>query len=368
MKIDCSKSQLKKVGEKLRHGAMLLPEEEVWLATFRIGHRSIIEAFRNHHKQILGKSRWQDRRILFASRLKKRQTLIDKLSARQQKMDLTRMHDIAGCRLIFQNLSDLWLYRDSFSARLKKQSHFSLLSDESQYNYIQHPRVTGYRSIHDVYQEVCADSIKAKIEVQYRTAVQHSWATALEIWDQSHFKGAKFGLEDANIQKLFALYSELLWRIYDFNDSNNIKRNVLDISDAKLYREITEMEHEFGVLKFLANIPRAQVKMSVTTDEVLLRRIASQDDALDNSYRLEAKQISWDFIQGELFDNEIYGQEDLVFVQTDPKILKQTYNNYFDDPRKFVKRVRMAMKRLYEGKSFFSPRSPLDTIFVSNIS
>lgn len=365
MKIDCSKHQLKKIGEKLRHGNPLSQEDEKALADFRVGHRNIIEAFRNQHNTLLKKSPWNRRSILFASRLKKRQTIRHKLSSRHQQMDLSRMHDIAGCRLIFLTLNNLVEYRTKFLEKSKKNNHYVRLYDDNRYDYIAHPRDTGYRSIHDVYEEVTDDSIKAKIEVQYRTLAQHSWATALEIWDQSHAKGAKFGLEDPEIQGLFRLYSELLWRFTDW-DGTPGTREKNNLTDEELYNAISANERRLHVLDELSKVKGVQMQMSFKSDKVLLQRNVSKSSPLQDNVMLEARQLSWDQVASVLFENELNDANDWVFVQTNPKILRRAYNNYFDDTKGFVKRIRAAMQKLYEKegkKRFVLFRRPLDSVF-----
>lgn len=156
-------------------------------------------------------------------------------------MDLTGMNDIAGCRLIFNSIEELFSYRNDFNNKRKNDKRFYRCNDENKYDFITSPRDTGYRGIHDIYKEIsCDNNIQAKIEIQYRTLAQHSWATALEIWDETHKKGAKFGLEDPLIQKLFSLYSELLWRFYDNAEKQVL--NKFDISDEELYKSIRDME------------------------------------------------------------------------------------------------------------------------------
>ena len=96
MQFSYSKSSVKKIGEKLRHGDPLDHEEEIAFAMYRLGHRNIIEAFRQKHRQLLSRPQWKNRSVIFASRLKKRSTISMKLGSRLCQMDLTRMHDIAG--------------------------------------------------------------------------------------------------------------------------------------------------------------------------------------------------------------------------------------------------------------------------------
>ena len=359
MQCDFSKSQLKNIGQKLRHGICLSDFEESLLAQFRMGHRNIIEAFRQSHKSILEKAKWRDRGIFFASRLKKRNTLITKLSNRHTQMDLTRMHDIAGCRVVFLCLADLMRYRNRFMRQISDANHYARLDGSERYDYIQHPRETGYRGIHDVYEENAGEPIRAKIEVQYRTITQHAWATALEIWDQAHGGGAKFGAEQSGVQRLFCLYAELLWRYSDCKD--DALRNTLDISNENLYRCIRDGERKFGVLKYLAGLQKIDAKVMAQGEDILLHRIVPPEKEGGNG--LVARQMEWDVIQEKLFALELNNSDDLVFVQAKPKVLKRAYNNYFDDASGFVRKVRRAMTVLSESRRFLWFRQPLDPVF-----
>jgi putative GTP pyrophosphokinase len=58
------------------------------------------------------------------------------------------MDDVAGCRLIFPNIDELRAFRaDVHRARFRHQ----LRNSPEKYDYIEQPKDTGYRGIHDVY-------------------------------------------------------------------------------------------------------------------------------------------------------------------------------------------------------------------------
>lgn len=93
------------------------------------------------------------------------------------------MDDVAGCRLIFESIDDLIAFREEFhKAKFKHQRK----NEKDKYDYIKTPKKTGYRGIHDVYSyDVNSkNGLKHKgllVEIQYRTLVQHAWATAVEV-------------------------------------------------------------------------------------------------------------------------------------------------------------------------------------------
>lgn len=100
-----------------------------------------------------------------SERLKRIPTIVDKLS-RQPSMKLANMHDIAGCRAVLQTVDEV----RGVQRRLSRNRPPLRV-----YDYIEHPRESGYRGVHVI---VLYDD--RKIEVQLRTRVMHEWATAVE--------------------------------------------------------------------------------------------------------------------------------------------------------------------------------------------
>lgn len=209
MQLSFTKSYLKKIGDKIRHNEELSDEEEQSFSIYRALHNKIMCNFRNKLTKLRNDKMFKAKSILIAQRLKKRETIVSKLSNRFSKMDLTRLHDIAGARIIFSDIDTLQKFRNAFNKKnLRKHRR---ISDEK-YNYITCMKQTGYRGIHDVFEEASNDSVKSKIEIQYRTRVMHSWATALEIWDSYYKKSTKFGTESGDIPLLFMYISEIFSR------------------------------------------------------------------------------------------------------------------------------------------------------------
>ena len=101
----CSKKRVDRAGNNFRNGKENEEDAEV-LQKWRASHRQVLNTFqtllRNRAKRAEGK-------IVIAQRHKRKSTIIDKLR-RLPRMKLSQMNDIAGCRLIFENLD-----RTSFS-------------------------------------------------------------------------------------------------------------------------------------------------------------------------------------------------------------------------------------------------------------
>lgn len=120
-----------------------------------------------------------------AQRLKRRDTVVDKLVSGRAR-DASTMHDLGGCRLIFNNVESLHKFRKYLEK--ESRARHVLQHDASKYDYIASPKQTGYRGVHYVYGYRSSsperlDLNDLKIEVQLRTDIQHAWATAVEISD-----------------------------------------------------------------------------------------------------------------------------------------------------------------------------------------
>jgi ppGpp synthetase/RelA/SpoT-type nucleotidyltranferase len=165
-----SRKQVTKAGLRIGKGEETY-EDIVTLEKWRASHAYVINTFQAN---LRGRSRGSD--IVVGTRLKRRATILNKLK-RFPEMQLGRMHDIAGCRVIFPTLDKLIKFREDFhSARF---SHNRGHPDDDRWNYLNHPKDDGYRGVHDVYEY----NVKSEtgiafngllIEIQYRTLMQHS--------------------------------------------------------------------------------------------------------------------------------------------------------------------------------------------------
>lgn len=111
------------------------------------------------------------RSAIIAFRLKRITTIINKV-IRKPKMQLNRMWDIAGIRIIFD---------DEAAARRM----VSLIIDKYKVrgeirNYFDNPKKIGYKAFHIYITEPISGKV---IEIQIRTKNVHNWATLVEITD-----------------------------------------------------------------------------------------------------------------------------------------------------------------------------------------
>ncbi len=132
-------------------------------------------------------------------------------------MELARMDDVAGCRLIFSSIADLYDFREKLH---KAGFRHKRKNEIDKYDYIKHPKDTGYRGIHDVFEyDVRSESGKGSkgllIELQYRTRAQHAWATAVEVIGFITESQPKFQEGDKRYEAAMLYASEIIARAHE---------------------------------------------------------------------------------------------------------------------------------------------------------
>lgn len=113
---------------------------------------------------------------LVAQRLKRVPSILAKLK-RFERMNLSRMQDIGGCRAVLRSLGEVRRLRDTYRDSSAKHR---LVNEK---DYISQPKSSGYRGIHLVYRfssDYSPQYEGLQIEIQLRSRRQHAWATAVE--------------------------------------------------------------------------------------------------------------------------------------------------------------------------------------------
>ena len=105
-------------------------------------------------------------------RLKRMPTIVDKLTNRETELDLSRMRDIAGCRVVItrNDIGDLRALADYIAMQ---NPHAKLI------DYVSTPRSSGYRALH-----VEVERHGRAVEVQLRTPHMHTWAESAEAFSE----------------------------------------------------------------------------------------------------------------------------------------------------------------------------------------
>lgn len=343
IKPEYSKNAVRKAGETLRHNPIDLNAISV-LENWRASHAYVINTFQANLRL-----RSNDISAVVGQRLKRRPTIIDKLS-REPQMDLSRMHDIAGCRVIFDNMDALFKFRRSMIETRAK--HVRITEGRDQFNYIDRPKPSGYRGVHDVYR-YNVNSVSGVpwngllIEIQYRTQAQHAWATAVETADLLTRSRGKFSDASDEYLKLFAICSEIIARFHEA--SNSCLR---DYSDLDLIEGYNNLEGRLNVIRTLRNAnritPQNMKGILKKGKNVILTYPFIKEKDVD--FALQARSFDSHKLAIEYYEKqeETWKERaDVVLVSSaNVEGLMSVFQNYFQDTRKFIGYLDQARRAM----------------------
>jgi putative GTP pyrophosphokinase len=325
-----SKSRVNIAGQNVRQGIATL-EDLLVIEEWRAAHRAVLNTF-----QASLRNRTRGKGIIVAQRHKRRNTIFHKLK-RLPTMELARMDDVAGCRLIFKTIDKLNEFRAAFhQARFKHKRR----NADDKYNYIKNPKETGYRGIHDVYYyDVNSQTGKAYkgllLEIQYRTVVQHAWATAVEIIGFITESQPKFQQGDKRYEHCMALASEILARAHE-----NMNGPFPDLDNKNLLIQFDALNTELHLMATLIGLNATDPKSTKNRNSILIfhpdgileiRSYREATDALKELFKLEKESPDLDVV--------------LVKADTNEEI-RMAFKNYFSDAKDFVRLLKEAQTKL----------------------
>ncbi len=169
------------------------------VASFRSAHSYPMQSMLAH---IRNKAYDVDMYAIVVRRLKRIPSILAKLK-RLPSMQITTMGDIGGIRVILRDIKAVQELSDSLK---KSKTRNRLLKTD---DYLAEPKHSGYRSIHLTYsyQGSKQDYKDFRVEVQIRSKVQHSWATAVEVAGTFLRQNMKAGQGDKQWLAFFQLIS-----------------------------------------------------------------------------------------------------------------------------------------------------------------
>lgn len=325
-----SVSAVRKAGKRIRHKEDT-PDDILVLNRYRAAHGYIINTF-----QASLRTRAKGSQIPVAQRLKRANTIIDKLR-QGRSVDLATMHDIAGVRMVFPDVATLITFR---AAQHTTRAKHELQNKPNRYDYIEAPKESGYRGIHDVYRYKAGSQSGAlwndlQIELQYRTLVQHAWATAVELSDVLRMTRTKFSQGPDDSQRFFVLCSEVLARAFEGSFSC-----LPEVPAKQLIEEWREIEGRCHFFQQLKSVYEQGAKGALTgfvlliahpDGQLTVERKRSYREAVEALLKLEAERPELDIVLAR-------GDRD--------ESLRSAFRNYFRNATEFVGMVEHAIEAL----------------------
>jgi ppGpp synthetase/RelA/SpoT-type nucleotidyltranferase len=206
-----TRSEVDSAGEIIRRPSARLSEPDGWdnavaiASNWRSSHSYPLQALK---MTLRNRAKLVDPKALVAQRLKRLSSIAAKL-LRFEKMKLSRMQDLGGCRAVVRTVGQVDALVERYQTSLAKNPT-ERAEFVKKYDYIANPKSDGYRSVHFVYkyrsrapQHQLYNGMRT--EIQIRSRLQHAWATAVETVDMSTRQALKSGIGHPSWMRFFAL-------------------------------------------------------------------------------------------------------------------------------------------------------------------
>lgn len=274
-----------------------------------------------------------DSRAISVQRLKRTRSITNKLF-RESGMSLNRIEDIAGCRAVLDNIKFV-----SQTAKLLSNSRTKNKLHRTR-DYINNPKFSGYRGIHIIFKY---DGSKTNfkglaVEIQLRSKIQHSWATAVEVVGAFTNQALKASGGNEAWLDFFKYAGEEFAKledcpgnpVYDHLDTFSAMTACIEqiglFDRLRAFRVATkaltqDKEHGAGYFILLLDLDRLVVSFT-RFGKSKLEQATDFYDSQEQLYREDPGK-------------------DLVLVSAESvKDLKKAYPNYFSDTEEFEKYIR----------------------------
>jgi ppGpp synthetase/RelA/SpoT-type nucleotidyltranferase len=279
-------------------------------------------------------------RYLIAQRIKRLSSIAHKLD-RFEKMRLSQMQDLGGCRAILPVTANV-LEVANYYRHVSRQRHEIATVDD----YVEKPRESGYRGVHLVFRY--HSGIKAnekynglKIEMQLRSRYQHAWATAVETVGMFSGQALKSSLGSEEWQHFFALMGSVI--------AMREKRPLVPGTPTHrgpLLSELAQYADELNVVDRLHGYRNAVKSMLQPTQAnasyFLLELDPVQGTLTVTGYRADKiSEAAQKYAEAE--KKQTSGADSVLVSVESVNNLSRAYPNYFADTRVFLQLMQQAL-------------------------
>lgn len=332
MSENISKTKIKNIGNSIKNNSLSQDDLSIfseWRSSHAILTRELAKTLKR--KSI--------KNSIISRRLKRQPSIFAKLT-RYPGMQLQRMQDIGGVRIILKNQKEVYKLSEELIKLYgsNKKAMFELKKPID--DYIANPKeYDGYRSIHHVYSY--SGSSKQKeflkgmfIELQIRTKIQHIWATTLEIFDIKNKSTLKIGGGNEEHREFFKLCSLIL----SFIDKTTTEKEKENFNLEEVHSRLFELNNKYKILGLLSGLSVSinHIDKKNKNDFFILELDYSKSSlkiTIPNSEE-EAKYYYAGREQDIRINNE---PKEVVMVSGENmKAIEKAYPNYFLDARKFI--------------------------------
>lgn len=269
--------------------------------------------------------------MLASSRIKRFPSIINKLQ-RFPEMKLHKMQDLGGCRVILSDISKVYALRKRITSL--KFRHNLIRTDD----YMKNVKPSGYRSLHMVYSFENDKHIQLnglRIEIQIRTAIQHSWATAVEMVGLFRKEALKSSQGDNKWLRFFELVSELFYRI----ETEGLSGRYYSVSNELLLlnKELSVIETLTAYNRFINHIENNNLK-DLPGEGLFILIVDTINKNMNIKFfnKSSYKAAAIKYKEAESYCSENKGCEVAMVSVADIANLRAAYPAYFLDTKTFI--------------------------------
>lgn len=315
-------------------------------STWRALHTYPIQTFLSNARRKI-KKLGLDRKATIARRLKRIPSILAKLE-RFPSMELGRMQDIGGLRIILPTMKDVEkLHTDYLQSAKSKTKHFQHTISTAK-DYINNPKDDGYRSLHQVF-KYCnkhhPELNVLSIELQIRTQLQHSWATAVETLGLILNASFKTGKGDEIYKQFFRLCSVA----FAHKEKTTIHPNFVQYNEQDIARMIKQIEQDTNVITRLKGMSIAskhieQPKNNNAEYYLIKLDLDKQELSITPFTKKQVNEAESAYVALEKEVEQGKNWEVVLVSVNDVKDIKKAYPNYFLDTKKFVREIEQIIR------------------------
>lgn len=275
------------------------------------------------------------------ARLKRMQAIRKKL--RRVGLNLNQIQDLGGCRAILNSMAEV---RALVQAVRDRSRH----GKRPEKDYIREPKPDGYRSDHLILSYCGVGPAKVhdgrRIEVQVRTRLQHSWATAVEavgLFRGEYLKGSQ---GDEGWLRLFLLMSAEFAVVEECPEPPGVPDRNRRIAEIRELDKRLEASAVLDKLSYAVHFTEEAVTIPNSKPTYYLIRFHNHKKEVLVEPMFQPKNAVLRYDNAEAVDSNT-GEyaENVVLVEADKiENLKAAYPNYFGDVQLFKSQLQRIVK------------------------
>lgn len=280
--------------------------------------------------------------LLVSQRLKRLVSIEYKLDL-NENMGLGGMQDIGGYRAVLDNVTDLFKLKEI----LRKNNYHKI---DKLDDYIENPKLSGYRSIHFIYVYNSKNELYdgLKVELQIRTKLQHNWATAVEtagIITKTSLKSSQ-GPDD------WLEFFKIVSSLFAIKEKLPVLEIHKNCSVEELMFECEKYVNSLNVIDILSALRVSVKHLEKNNSEYYILTIDTIKKIVNikNYKKNEFEFASKDYLEIEKSIKENEGAVVLV-SSSSIKSLRKAYPSYFLDTSEFISALNKIIENCKKIKT-----------------